>query len=310
MLRNEENHEDDKNRNMDIGWDDPRIEIVGLDGVDDRDHGDHEESRYSSTISICDDEDRDSWDECTKNRDKSEYEYDEREGKNKWKYMSTMDQTDDEESNGSEESIHNSDEWLGPQDRSESVSDLASDDRIFLIEKCKVPSLHLSEECYDRLAFYHKNIREEESDEELGQDDSSIAEISESRLSDGFEILSIDDIADHLTEPEVDLEALLYSIHKALELSCNLWCPIDELSHLTDDLWDDRDKEEWDDQDKEDIEYRHYYIGIVISECEFCSLVAMPMESPGMDDTREPGSTLEKQICEEEGDEKKKQKVR
>jgi len=250
VLREEEYDECDKNRDMHIGRYDPRVEVVRLDRMDDREHSDDERDWDSSAISISDDEDRDPRDKCPKNWDKSKHEHYQWECEYKWKYMSPMNYADDEESNRGEDSIHHSNEWLSTQYSTESIADLASDDSIFLIEECEIPSIHLSEKCCERLAFHHKDIREDESDEELGQDDPSIAEISESRLSDWFESLSIDDIADHLTESEVDLETLLYPIDKSLELSCNLWCSIDELSHLTDDLWDDRDEEKWDNQDE------------------------------------------------------------
>lgn len=153
-----------------------------------------------------------------------------------------MYERDDQEAYRSEESIDSSDERLSSQYSSESVPDFVSDDGIFCIEKCKIPSLHLTEKCDNRLAFDHEYIGEDEPNEELGQDDSRIAEVSESGLSDGFEILSIDHITDHLTQTEIDMEALLDPIDKSLELSSNLRGPIDELSHLTDNLRNDRDK--------------------------------------------------------------------
>lgn len=108
--------------------------------------------------------------------------------------MMSMYQTDDDESYGCEYGIHECDERLRPEYSTKSASYFASDDGVLLIEKCKIPSLHLGEKGYNWLALHHEYIGEDESDEELGQDDPGIAQISEGGLSDGFEILSIDNI--------------------------------------------------------------------------------------------------------------------
>ena len=204
VLRYEEYDECDEYRDTHIGGYYLRIEVVCLDRVDDSDHGDDEGYRYSSTVSIRDDEDRHSRDECPKNRDKSKHENNEWECKDKWEYRTSMEQWYDDESNWCEDGIDYSNQWLSPEDSSESTPDLASDDLVFSIEKCKITSLHLREESGNRLTLYDKNIGENESDEELGQDDPRIAEVSEHRLSDGLEIVRIDDISHDLIESEWD----------------------------------------------------------------------------------------------------------
>ena len=304
VLRYEQYHECDEYWDVHIGRDDPRIEIVCLDRMDECYHSDHECYRYSATVSIGDDEDRHSRDECPKNRDKSEHEHDEWESENKWKYRSTMEEWYDDESYRCEDCIHYGDQWLGPENRSESVPDLASDNLIFPIKKCEIPSLHLREEPSNQLTLYDEYIWEYESDEELGQDDPSIPEVSEDRLPDGLEIVLIDDISDDLIESKWDRELRLQSCYKSLELCRDLWSPTDELSDLDDDLWDDVNKKKHDNEDEYDIEDTHYNIGTVVLQCYLCCSVAFLMESPSMDDPRYPGCWLEEQVCKKKCDKK------
>lgn len=242
MLRNNQYEKYNKNRDTQIGWYNPRIEIVRLDSVDDRDHSDTEEERYGSTISICDDEDRDSRDKCTKNRDKSEYEHDERKSEYKWENMISMYQAHDDESSRCEDSIDESDDWLSSEYRSKSESDLAGDDRIFSIEKCKIPSLHLRKKIDNMFPLHHEYIWHHDGDHELGEDDPRVSQVSESCLSYRLECLGIDDISDDLSESEIDRESPLDLTSKSLELCCDAGSTSDELSHLTDNLWDDIDE--------------------------------------------------------------------
>lgn len=60
VLRNEQYDECDEYRDMHIRGDYSRIEVVRLDRMHESYHSDHECYRYSSTVSIGDDEDRDS----------------------------------------------------------------------------------------------------------------------------------------------------------------------------------------------------------------------------------------------------------
>ena len=278
--------------------------------MDDRDHSDDEGDRYSSTVSIGNDEDRDSRDECPKNRDKSKHQNNEREGENKWEYRTSMEEWYDDESNRSEDSIDDSDQWLSPEDGSESTPDLASDDLVFPIKKCEIPSLHLREEPSNRLTLYDKNIGEDESDEELGQDDPSIAEVSEGRLSDGLEIVLVDDIAHDLIESEWDRELSLQSGYKSLELCRDLWRPTDELTDLDDDLRDDIDKKKHNNKNEENVEYAHDNIGTIVSECDLGCSIASFVESPPMDDSRYPWPYFEKEIRKKKRDKKQNQKIR
>ena len=209
VLRYEEYDECDKYWNTHIGGYYLRIEIICLDRMDDCDHGDDECYGGTTTIPVGDDEDRDSRDECPKNRNKSKHKNNEWECEDKWEYRTPMEEWYDDESNRGENSIDYGNQWLSPEDRSESIPDFASNDSIFPIEKCEIPSLHLREKSSNRLTLYDEYIGEDQSDEELGQYDSRIAEVSKDGLSDGLEIVLIDNISDYLIESERDRELRL-----------------------------------------------------------------------------------------------------
>ncbi len=200
----------------------------------------------------------------------------------------------DDESNRGENSIDYSNQWLGPENRSESIPDLASNDIVFPIEKCEIPSLHLREKPGNRLTLYDEYIGKNEPDEELGQYDPCIAEVSEDGLPDSLEIVFIDDISDDLIESERDRELSLQSCYKSLELCRDLRSPTDELSNLDDNLWDDVDKKKHNNKNEENIEYAHDNIGTIVSECDLGCSVASLMQSPPMDDSRYPWPHLEK----------------
>ncbi len=201
---------------------------------------------------------------------------------------------DNDESEWCEYGIDYSDEWLSSENSSESTRYLVSDDRVLSIEKCKIPILYLSKKSSNRLTLDHEYVWEYESDEELGQYDPSIAEVSEHRLSYCLEIIRIDDIADDLIQTEWDRELLLDTRHKYLDLARHLWSSLDELPDLYDDLWDDIDKEKYDNNYEYNIENTYHYIGTIVPEGEFCCFISFFVYTPCMDDPRYPWSYLEK----------------
>ncbi len=200
----------------------------------------------------------------------------------------------DNETEWCEYSIDYSDEWLSSEYSSESTRNLMGDHRVFSIKKCKVTILYLSKKPGYRLTLHHEYIWEYESDEELGQYDPSIADISQHWLSYGLEIIRIDYIADDLIETEWYRELILDTRDEYLYLTRHIWGSLDELSYLYDYLWYDIDKEKHNNSDKYNIENTHDDIGTIVSESEFCCFVSFFVYTPCMDDPRYPWAYLEK----------------
>jgi hypothetical protein len=123
-------------------------------------------------------------------------------------------------------------------------------------------------------------------------------------LSYGFKIARVDDITDESIETEWYGELFFYIWYEYLDLVRHFWSSLDELSELSDDLWDDINKKKYNDHYEYDIEYAHDDIGTIVSECEFCRFVSFFMHSPSMDDSWYPGSWLEKKVREEKSDKK------
>lgn len=310
MLRYRQDEESDEDREVDVGRDDFRIEIIRFDCMDDGDHDEYPEYCPESCESIRDDDDGNSWDDRSKYGDKSEYKDDERERDDIGKIPSTVHEADDDESDGGEHRVHECDDRLCSKYQTESCTDLSGDDRIFIIEKCEIPIAHLSQECFYFFPFDDEDIGEDKSEEEFQEDKSSARDIIESKLSDRLEIRGTKYFFRCLLETEIDRRTLLDLRDEFLPAHSNLWSSSDEFLDIETDLRNDIDKDKCNDSYEKNIENRDDDIGRRILCSELMFRITLSFLTPAMDPEGDHLSCFEKYIRTDEYDKKECQEIK
>lgn len=158
MFREEEHDERDEYREVDVRRDDTRIEIVGLDYMDDEYHEDTSDHDWPTTESVSDDDDRDRSEEYTEYRDKSENKYHQCYRDDIWECTPTNQKSDNQKPKSRQHRIDHRNESLCSEDEPETFSDLPDNDRSFIIEKRKIPFLDFSQKNCDLLALEDKEV--------------------------------------------------------------------------------------------------------------------------------------------------------
>lgn len=309
VLRDSQDDERDKNREVDVWRDDFRIQIVCLDSVYYREHHEYTDDCRDSAISVRDDDDRDPWYDRPKYRDKTKYKNNQCERDNIRESPTPRHESDDDESKSREYRVHECDDRLRSKYDTKSISDLSRDDRIFIIEKCEVAITHTSEKELYFFSFDDKYIREDESEEELHEDESTVRYIGEDELSDRFEVFRRENIFRRFLETEIEGGTFLEFIDNLLSLTRYDWSFSDEFLDIGSDLRHDGDKDKSHNRDKEYIEDRHDDIGGGVFGCEFVWGIAFSFFSPVMELVSDHFACLEEYICTDKYDEKKCHKV-
>ncbi len=304
-----QDEEGNKDREVYIGRNYFRIEIVCLDGMDDGDHDKNPDYSPESCESIGDDDDRYSWDDRPEYRDESEYKNDEGEGDDIGKIPSAMHEADDDESDGSEYRVHECDDRLSTEYHPESCTDLACDDRVLFVEKCEIPITHLSQECFDLFSLDDENIGEDQSEEKFQEDESTARDIVQSKLSDRFEIRRTKYLFCCFLETEIDRGTLLDLRDEFLTADSDLWSSRDEFLDIETDFRNDIDKDKCHYRNKEDIENRDNDIGRCVFRREFMPGITFSFLTPAMDPESNHLSCFEKYIGTDKYDKKECEKI-
>lgn len=219
-----------------------------------------------------------------------------------------MNKAYDDESYRREYRIHEGYDRLGFKDYPKACPHFFRDDRPLDIEKSEISIFYLSEEFFYPLAIDDKEVGEDECDEELREDDTSIRDIGDCLLSDRLEIRRAYHITDKTRESKIEITRLFYREEKVLTLTRDARSLSEKSIYLPTNLWDNIHKDKNHDTDKYYIQDRYDNIGSRILPSDDMHAVSLTMESPLMDFTCDIGPEFEKYIskekCHEEEDEK------
>jgi hypothetical protein len=251
--------------------------------MDDSEHDQNSYHRRDISISICDDDDRDTRYDRAKYGDESKYKNNQCERNKIRKSPMSDNDTEYDQSNRCQECINESNDRLRSEYDTKSIPDLSSNDRIFVIKKCKVAITHLSEEYLDLSPLNNEDIREYESEKKLHQDESSISDMSEYPLTSRLEILGTKNISCSFLESEIDRRTVFYLFDNFLSLSSDDRGSSYELLDISSDLRDDGDEYKCNNRYKEYIEDSHHDIGRRILQSETMSSIFSSFLSPVMD---------------------------
>ena len=97
VFGDEEHQKCDKNREVHVGRDDLRIEVIRLECVDEENHYDNRADNRESTHTVSDDNDGNAGEKYAKNRDESEHEHNERKRDNIRETIMSKEVSDDDE---------------------------------------------------------------------------------------------------------------------------------------------------------------------------------------------------------------------
>lgn len=199
MFRNEQYNKRDEDREVNIRWNNFWVEVIRFDRMYNSYH-----SKYSTnyneaimwiwSISITYNENWNSWEECSKHWYKSKYKHDEWESENIWKRFASMNETDTDESDRGQNSIHKCNDWLRLEYETESCTNFSRDYLPFIVEEWKISFFNFLKKDPNAISFYNENIREYKRHEEFCQKYSCIGNVSNSSLSNFFEISLIYDL--------------------------------------------------------------------------------------------------------------------
>ena len=120
-----------------------------------------------------------------------------------------MNKTNDDQSDRSDDRIHESDDRLCFKYEPKSSSHLLCDDCPLIVEESEISIFELSEEFLYPLPIDDEEIGEYECDEKFRQYYSCIGDVSDGFLSDRFEVIWADHISDEATESEFETRAFL-----------------------------------------------------------------------------------------------------
>lgn len=281
--------------------------------MDDRYHEDawkyYRELIATRTISIADDEDRYSWEECPEYWDKSCDKDDEWECEDKWKCLTSMDEADDDESYRREYSIYERDDRLRLKNKSKSCPHFFRDDGPLDIEKSEIAIFYLSEEFFYPFSIDDKEVGEDQCDEEFREDDTSVRDVGDRFLSYRFEIIWAHHVSDKARESEIEITRLFYREEKVLTLTRDARSIPEKPIYLTTNLRDNIHEYKNHDTDKYDIKYRYHDIRRGILPSDDMHTISLTMESPLVYRMCDIGPELEKYICKEKCHEKEYEKI-
>lgn len=250
ILGDKEDEECEKDREFHIGWDDSRIEVVGLYCMDEDEHSDDWEDNIPPPIVISDNEDRDSREECPENWNESENKDDDSECDDIGECCAPMKETDNYQRGNREERIDKSDKCLCLENKPESFSDFAEDNTVFLINKRKIPFLYRFEIGGDLGSIDEEDITEDHGDEKLGEENPDIFDILKSPADDIFDGSWIKKPAERFIDPEIDIEGVLEIGDRVLYLIGNHRRIMDESFSLVEEVGNERIEEGYDDHDE------------------------------------------------------------
>lgn len=208
ILRDEEDEECEEDGEFHVGWDDSRIEIVGLDGVDEDEHGGNREEHIPSTVIVSDDENRNNWEKCPENRNEPENEDDNSECDDVWECFSTMKEADNNQRCDGKKSIDKSDKCLCLENEPESFGDFAEDDAVFLINKRKIPFLYRFKIGGDFGSIDEEDVTEDHGDQEFSEENPDIFDILECPTDNIFDGSRIKKPAECFIDPEIDIDRI------------------------------------------------------------------------------------------------------
>ena len=157
MFGNQEDNESNKYGEMHIRRYNLWIEVICLDGMNDGNHRDEREHDGNSSISITENEDRNSGDKSTEYRDKSTDKFYERKGNDKGESI-TMKYTYKYESYGREDGIYEGYDRLCLENKSKSCPNFSCNNCPFVIEKFKISISNLSEKGVYSSSFDEKEV--------------------------------------------------------------------------------------------------------------------------------------------------------
>ena len=162
--------------------------------MDDRDHQ-NTQKRYRDaitsrrSITICENQNRNPREECSKYRDKPTNKYDKGKCKYKRKCCSAMKEAYDDKSYRSYNRIDESDDRLCLKYQSKPSSDLFCYHCPFIIEKSEISIFYLSEKFFYAFSVDNEEVRKYQCNKEFCQNNPSICDISDSFLSYCFQIV-------------------------------------------------------------------------------------------------------------------------
>lgn len=126
--------------------------------MDHSEHNQYPDNCRDTSISIRDDDDRDTRYDRPEYWDKSKNKNDECERDDIGECTMSDDDTDDDESEGGEECIDECDDRLSSKYDTKTIPDLSCDDSVLIIKECKITIAHSSEEYLYLSPFDNKNI--------------------------------------------------------------------------------------------------------------------------------------------------------
>lgn len=267
-LWNKEDKKRDKNRKVHIRRNDFWIEIVRFYGVDNNEHdhtGEHDNPLISGyrSISISDDNNRDSGDEHSEYRYKPKDKNDGRESKYIGKWLSPMNKTNTYKTQSCQECIYEGDEHLCLHNTSKPLYDFFSNECVLVIEESETPSTHTVDETPYHIALHEKYIWEDESDKYLDDNPSDITELNENFCTEIFYALRIDDTTNWLCESEIYPEWNLCFFYHFIQTRSEKGCLFREIMDFTRHKGNNTDECEYDSRDKNNIEWRNGEINML-----------------------------------------------